>query len=131
MQFALVGIVGFIVDASLLTLLFNVLDYNLYLSRLCSFSCATLTTWLLNRLYTFRMQIPLEQSKGQEYSRYLMVQIVGALLNLLVFVFVIWLIPQLKSIAVIPLAIGAFFGLVFNYTGSHYWVYRNNGNATN
>lgn len=123
MQFAVVGIIGFIVDASILTLLFNILDYNLYASRLCSFACATIATWLLNRLYTFRAQIPAEQSKGKEYSRYLIVQTGGALLNLLVFVLVIWLVPQLKSIAVIPLAIGAFFGLVFNYTGSHYWVY--------
>ncbi len=123
-RFAVIGALGFVVDASILTLLFNVLDYNLYIARLISFSMATLVTWLLNRLYTFHAHIPVINSKSKEYGRYLAVQIGGALINLLVFVVVIALLPQLEKIAVIPLAIGALFGLLFNYTCTHYWVYK-------
>lgn len=124
LAFSLIGGIGFIVDASVLTLLFNGLDINVFLSRACSFSAATLVTWQLNRAYTFKAHIPVINSKSREYGRYISVQVGGALLNLAVFSIVIFYVPDLRSIVVIPLAIGAVFGLVFNYLGTHYWVYN-------
>lgn len=49
LSFGMVGIVGFVVDAFLLTVLTIHLGLDVLPSRTVSFACATLFTWLLNR----------------------------------------------------------------------------------
>ena len=126
--FAVVGGVGFIVDGGLLTLLSQYFQLDVYFSRLISFSAATLTTWLLNRALVFKSKRGASTRKSAEYGRYLCVQVVGAAANLGVFTLVIAAYFPLKSVPVIPLAIGAVFGLLVNYTGSRYWVFAKGRN---
>ena len=59
-----------------------------------------------------------------EYGRYLATQVIGALANLLVFIVLIELIPQLAATPVVPLAVGAVAGALVNYAGSAWWVFR-------
>ncbi len=121
--FAAVGGAGFVVDASILTILSQVLGVNIYESRVISFSAATLATWFLNRTFVFQRQALSPRSRSAEYVRYLLVQTGGALLNLAVFSVLIEWIPPLRFYPVVPLAAGAAVGLVFNFTGSRYWVF--------
>lgn len=124
LSFVIIGAIGFVIDATILTLLLHSSDLTLLSSRIFSFSGATFVTWLLNRTYTFKLNTKKTIYKGLEYLKYISVQLFGALLNLLVFITIIWLQPDLISIPVIPLAIGAFFGLLFNYLATYYWVYK-------
>lgn len=121
--FILVGTVGFVIDAGILTILANYFALNLYLGRAVSFSVASLVTWMLNRLLTFRAATRHTPVNRAEYFRYLLVQVGGALINLLVFTALLYFYPMLKSQPVIPLAIGAIFGLAYNFTGARLWVY--------
>lgn len=121
--FVIIGSVGFAIDAGILTALSRIFDVNLYLSRLFSFSTASLATWLLNRSLTFRSQTRGVNIHKSEYMRYMLVQIAGALANLLVFSILIAFYPVLKSYPVLPLAVAAIIGLVINFTGTRYWVY--------
>lgn len=121
--FTLVGGVGFVVDASILTVMIKQFGFNLYIARSVSFTCASLATWLLNRSLTFRDNTQATHIRGSEYFRYVTVQIVGALINLLVFVLLTLLWPQLGALPVVPLAVGAVFGLLFNFAGTRIWVY--------
>lgn len=121
--FVLIGGIGFVVDASILTTLSVSLSVNIYISRLISFSSATLVTWLLNRTYTFKQQVAPNARKLDEYRRYIVIQIGGGLINLLVFSILILIRPDWSSIPILPLAIGAVFGLIFNFTGTRFWVY--------
>jgi putative flippase GtrA len=124
-SFALVGTIGFVVDGGALTVLSVVYGLNVYASRLVSFSLATCVTWWLNRMHTFGL--PAGQGSvtyAGEYGRYVAVQIVGALLNLAIFAWLIRLNPNLRQIPVLPLAVGAGAGLVWNYLGARLWVYR-------
>jgi putative flippase GtrA len=121
--FAAVGGVGFAIDAGVLTVMMKLLGQNLYVSRLLSFSCASLATWLLNRSLTFRTATRNVDISSSEYARYVTVQIIGALINLLVFVLLVRLHPALSDIPVIPLAVGAVFGLLVNFAGTRFWVY--------
>jgi len=125
--FALVGGVGFVIDAGVLTVMMQLLDKNLYLSRLISFSCASFATWLLNRSLTFRANTRDMEVSGVEYVRYVTVQIVGAAINLLVFVLLVQMRPELVNLPVIPLAVGAVFGLLFNFVATRFWVYPDRG----
>ena len=117
----LVGSVGFVVDAGILTLLSQKFSVNVYISRLFSFPAATIITWLLNRSLVFNFHV---QKTRREYGKYLLVQIGGALLNLGVFVLLLIAFSSLQIIPAVPLAVGALFGLVFNYSGVRHWVFR-------
>lgn len=122
LRFACIGAFGFFVDASILTLLSTQWAVNLYAARCVSFAAASLLTWLLNRRFTF---IAAEgQSKKMEYFRYVIVQSVGSLANLGVFMILIGAFAWLARMPVIPLAIGAVFGLLINFAGNKSWVFR-------
>lgn len=121
--FTFVGGVGFLVDVSILTLLSQYYDFDIYLARLVSFSSATMATWVLNRKIVFRQEVDPDRSKSEEYARYLLVQTTGGGVNLLIFTLFIMVAPSLKSQPIIPLAVGAIFGLAINFTGTRYWVY--------
>jgi putative flippase GtrA len=123
LRFVLVGGAGFVVDGSILTLLSVQLGCSVYLSRLISFLSATLVTWLLNRRFVFSTDAVL-QSRSAEYARYLTVQVIGALANLGLFTVLVAQIPAWKTVPVVPLFFGAIVGLVINYSGARFWVYR-------
>ena len=124
-SFALVGAIGFVVDGGALTVLSVAYGRDVYASRLVSFSLATFATWWLNRMHTFGLSSARANvTHAGEYGRYVAVQIVGALLNLAVFAWLIRLDPDLRHIPIMPLAVGAGAGLVWNYLGANLWVYR-------
>jgi putative flippase GtrA len=122
LRFACVGVFGFLVDASVLTLLSTRWGINLYAARVISFAAASLATWLLNRRFTFSLVEG--QSKRVEYVRYMVVQSVGSLTNLGVFMVLVGTFSWLARVPVIPLAVGAAAGLLVNFAGSKTWVFR-------
>jgi putative flippase GtrA len=124
LAFGLVGAIGFTVDGGVLTLLSQTFGINIYLSRVFSFSVATLVTWLFNRTMVFAHGAARTRNKRHEYGKYLLVQTGGALLNLGVFSALIKSFPRLETMPIVPLAAGAAFGLVFNYSGARYWVFK-------
>lgn len=124
-SFAIIGAAGFVVDGGILTYLSVGIGANIYVSRLISFTLASLTTWLLNRKYTFRRSCDFPGiSRGREYSRYVIIQTCGALINLGIFTWLVAANPALKAIPLIPLAVGAGIALVFNFVGARMWVFR-------
>jgi putative flippase GtrA/SAM-dependent methyltransferase len=123
-RFAAVGAIGFVVDAGVLTLLVATFGFGVYSARAVSFSAAVFVTWLVNRRWTFAQGAAERRvGAGAEYARYLLVQIMGALANLGVFVAVLAARPDLVRLPVVPLAVGAIAGLVVNYLGSRAWVF--------
>ena len=109
----------------MLTLLSQYYGFDIYFARLLSFSSATMVTWVLNRRIVFRQEVDLDRPKSIEYARYLLVQTAGGGANLAIFTLLIMLAPSLKDHPIIPLAVGAIFGLAINFTGARYWVYSN------
>ncbi len=122
LSFGLVGAIGFLVDGGVLTFLSQSLGVNIYLARLVSFGLATIVTWYLNRRYSFRSANQ-GLHRRVEYLRYLTVQIGGALLNLCVFSVAVYLYRWMEAYPIVPLALGAVVGLIFNFTLSSMWVF--------
>ena len=119
-RFAVIGIVGFGIDASVLHLLVTQAGWSPFTARTLSFPPALTATFLLNRSWTFRaLRLP----PAQAYGAYTIIQLVGALLNLLVFFLCVLLVPILYDWPLIPLAIGAGAALVFNFTASRRLVF--------
>ena len=119
--FAIVGAIGFLIDAGILTVLMTGYDLDHYRARAISFAVAVTATWYLNRRWVFdRHAVPMS---GREYSAYVLVQIIGAGINLSIFVLAIESVPELARIPVIPLAIGAVAALLFNFAASSRFVF--------
>ncbi len=122
-SFGCVGVVGFAVDAAVLSLLVQGAGANVYLSRVVSFFVAVFVTWLLNRTWVFRRARGPKDDKKREYASYLLVQGGGALINLGVFAALVALHPALKAQPVIPLAVGSFAAMFFIFAGAQFWVF--------
>lgn len=129
LRFALVGVIGFVLDSGILTVLVSILGLNPYGARVISFTAAVLGTWLINRRWTFGERQLTRASMGSEYMRYMAVQILGAASNLCIFVFALRRDPSLLRYPVIPLALGAAAGLVVNFVGSRVWVFADRSDA--
>jgi len=121
--YALVGLGGFLVDASILTFLVLHLDMGLLPGRCISFSAATLCTWLLNRIFVFSARGTRSHGRFGQYGRYLAVQIAGAVTNLTVFFLLVQSLPILAHMPVVPLAVGAAAALGLTYLGSRRFVF--------
>ena len=93
-RFGLVGICGFVVDGGLLSLLVTKFGTNPLVARSISFPVAVFTTWLLNRRFTFDVGRSSAKGEVSEYSRYLIVQLAGAAVNLAIYGLLLMLIPM-------------------------------------
>ena len=119
--FLVVGGIGFLVDAGILSWLVMVLDWGPYGARLVSFGGAVSVTWYLNRTYTFQQQRVLPRTS--EYARYFTVQGMGALINLAVFAAATLTFPQLGAYPVLPLALASGVAMVFNFLGAKFFAF--------
>jgi putative flippase GtrA len=120
-NFTLVGGVGFAIEALLLTLFVKLAGWQPWYARIPSFLTAVLVTWILNRRYTFAGR-GLERS-SVEVVCYILIQAVGAAVNLAIFCALLFYRPSLGEVPVIPLAIGSIGGFAFNFGASNAFLY--------
>lgn len=120
MRFSLVGIGGFIVDAGVLLLLNTIV--GLYWGRLISFALAVITTWLLNRSFTFDASNT-HKSMRKEFGQYFMAMIVGGSANYGVYAGLVYYIDLLKQWPIIGVAIGSIVGLLINFSLAKNWIF--------
>ena len=125
--FAGAGAVGFVIEAVVITALVVLLEINIYLARLISFTLAVLATWRLNREFAFSGSASADRAR--EYGRYFLVQTFGAIVNLGVFAILVTLYKSLHAWPVIPLAAGAAVALLFNFVASRAFVFVGRGQA--
>jgi putative flippase GtrA len=119
--FVIVGAIGFLVDAGILTALVTGFGAGHYVARAISFTVAVTATWYMNRRWVFDRVTAHKSSR--EYTSYLVVQVIGAVINLSIYVAVIELVPKLAETPVIPLALGAAVALLFNFGASSRFVF--------
>ena len=123
-RFLIVGAIGFLVDGGILTLLHSMFDFSLLQARLCSFSAAVTLTWYLNRQHTFAASKDVRYV--HEWGRYAIVNSIGAVLNLGIFLWLVYRFTALANWPIIPLAIAASIALVFNFFASRHLAFRHN-----
>lgn len=121
--FAIAGTLGFLVDAGMVSLLVNVLDWNPYLGRLLSFLCAVATTFVFNRAYTFAAA-DAAGTLAQQAGRYLLAMTGGFVVNYGAYAVLVHQVELVREWPVIGVAVGSILGLVVNFVSSRYWVFR-------
>jgi putative flippase GtrA len=78
--FIFVGLIGFLIEYTIVSLFVNTFSSGVYLPRLLSFPLALLATWRLNRKFTYRVSGP---PSWDEFFRYLQANGISQSFNLL------------------------------------------------
>lgn len=112
LRFGGVGAVGFAVDGGLLFLIVEA-DVAPYVARLFSFGSAVLTTWLLNRNWTFLGAD--RRNPAAQFIRYLTSQSLGAASNYAVFAIFLFLAGSSTLNAMIGFVLGSAIGMFINF----------------
>ncbi len=113
--FVFAGAVGFVVDAAVLTFSVSVLGLEPVAGRVPSFLAAVVTTWLLNRRYSFRTS---RAPSLREFATYLSAMALGLAANFAVFAGVIRLSLFAADLPILALVPATLSGMVINFLTS-------------
>ncbi len=119
--FGVAGVVGFIVDTTVLYLLKDLM--GVYSARLISFLCAAQATWLFNRAITFRNRKS-GHSTIKEFGFYLAMMSIGGSVNYAIYAFLISSYAAVAQQPVLGVAAGSIAGMVINLLTSRFIIFR-------
>ena len=122
LKFALVGAVGFAVDAGLLILLFDLLRLDLATARIAAFVSAASANWFLNRIYTFADR-DRRGRKSLQWMRFVTSAVLSAIPNLGIFFLLMRVFPETTGHALLAMCCGILAGYYCNYRLAHGWVF--------
>lgn len=119
--FGISGVVGYIVDASITT----VLDPSLgvYFARIPAFIAAATSTWLINRNLTFGKHTSRHTSLLKEYAHYLSLMIIGLTVNYAAYAVSITMFGHIPHAVLICVAIGSLSGMFVNFIVSKKFIF--------
>lgn len=119
--FAVVGTLGFLVDAGVVLGLVR-LSIGALAAQAIAFAVAVTVTWFGNRSWTFRDRVG-RLGLAQEWMRYVSANLVGWLVNNGVYSLLVLEVPVVAREPVWAVAAGSLAGLVFNYTATRRSVF--------
>ena len=122
LSFAVIGAIGFLVDAFTLYAAMHLLGAGLYSGRVLSYLAAATTTWALNRRYTFRPQR--SPNMVAEWGRFLGANAAGGLINYLTYAALVATQTTVAEHPALGVAVGSLAGLALNFVLSRYLVFK-------
>lgn len=120
--FLVVGGLGFAVDAGLLWLGLNRFGLTALAARCISFAAAVLTTWILNRSFTFATQR--SRGQGSEMILYALATLFSGGINIGVYLVVVAALGREGFHPFLALAAGVGAGLASNFLLYNFVVFR-------
>jgi putative flippase GtrA len=123
LRFGIVGGIGFLVDAGVLTLMLA-LGLGPYSGRVVSFLAAATTTWALNRSFTFRRDSPSPTHPAGEWLAYLGLMVIGGLVNYGTYALAVAILDPVARHPVIGVALGSIAGMAINFWTSKTMVFE-------
>ena len=120
--FGISGVAGYLADSSITFFLKPVL--GLYASRIPAFAIAATVTWLINRNITFRDKKSRHDKLWKEYTHYLSLMMLGAVVNYVVYAVSITFLKDLNYAVFICVGIGSLVGMIVNYLTSNRFIYN-------
>ena len=125
LRFALVGTLGFAVDAGVLALLLASGIAGFHTGRCLSFLAAASFTWALNRRFTFADPggAGASGTRGGQWARYVAAMTAGAALNYAVYALVLHVLGYSVLLAPLAVAAGSIAGLGLNFLSASRLVF--------
>jgi len=121
-RFGIVGSIGFLTDAGILSLLVYFFGSDPYLGRGISFPIAVTVTWYLNRNMTFAASPSAD--KKREWGLYFVVNSMGAGINFIIYSILLYSIQYMYTNPILALAVASIIALFFNYYSSKILVFK-------
>lgn len=128
LRFALVGVLGFIIDAGTLAIAVQIFHVGLYLGRTLSFLVAVTATWALNRNFAFRHAASI--GRIAEWLRYLCSNAVGGAVNVGSYAWLVHQSAQARGHPTLAVAFGSLAGMLVNFTLMKLFVFRSRTRST-
>jgi putative flippase GtrA len=125
-RFALAGTAGFVVDAAVLYAALAA-GMGYYSGRAVSFFVAVVTTWLINRTWTFEARRT--RPTVAEFARYFAAMALGGAVNYATYAIVVSVLPRAPWLPLAGVAAGSIAGLGVNFATARLWVFRRHGNG--
>lgn len=122
LRFGMVGLAGFAVDTAVLYAALA-LGAGPYLGRVPSYLAAATTTFLLNRVWTFRHRRGAAPAHRQ-WLAFLVLNLLGFALNYGTYAVLVALVPLVAAHPVIGVFAGALAGMTSNFLLSRRLVFR-------
>ena len=122
LRFAIVGVIGFIVDSAVLYTAIYGIGLDPYTGRVLSFVAAATTTWSLNRRFTFPGAG--DASAHRQWAVFVAFMTLGALVNYGTYAAVVYFGPEHALTPLAGVAAGSIAGLAINFTTSRLFVFR-------
>jgi putative flippase GtrA len=119
LTFSIVGVIGFIVDSSVLYLGLE-LGLGLRWGRVLSYLVAVTATWALNRHFTFGAS---RRRPVVEWARFAITQLAGAAVNLGTYFALVAMSAFIARIPVLGVAAGSIAGLAVNFAVARAFVF--------
>lgn len=125
-KFALVGVVGFIVDIIALYFGLYIIGLGFFTSKILSYLVASTTTWYLNRNFTFQKDNSSNLIK--EWVSFVGANGVGGVINFTLYTIIIYGVSFTTLVPLIASSCGSIAGLIFNFTISSKFIFKSNQN---
>ncbi len=123
-RFSLSGVVGFIVDAGIVTGLTRLIHMWLIPAQLFAFLVAVTITWAINRRFTFWHGR--SHNKIKEWIHYLGANAFGGAINNGVFSALVLTSPLFSKAPILAIAGGSIAGLAFNFSSAKLLIFVHN-----
>jgi putative flippase GtrA len=123
LRFAIVGTLGFVVDAGVLALVLQSGLAGFHAGRCLSFLAAASFTWALNRRFTFADGAASHGGGGAQWARYVGAMSAGAAVNYAVYALVLAWAGYTALIAPFAVAAGSIAGLGVNFSAARWFVF--------
>lgn len=121
-KFGIVGVGGFVVDASFLYFALHVLGFGRIAAGFFAFPFAVTLTWIGNRLYTFR-EVE-HEPMARQWAKFAMVCAIGIIFNRGTYSVLVSTVPLVYDYPIIGLLAGTAAGMFFNFFASKRVVFR-------
>lgn len=121
-KFGMVGVVGLVVDVTILYAILSTGMLGPYASRMISFLAAVSTTWALNRIFTFRGDH--DGTLIGQWAKFLAANAFGGALNYATYAALVAGTAVVAEHPFLGVAIGSVVGMFLNFTASKKLVFR-------
>lgn|SRR3990167_3657768 len=119
LPFCIIGSIGFLMDVSIFSMMHII--FPPLPSRIISILCAMHFTWISNRTFTFKIN---KKINRMEWANYLMINTLGALINLNIFLLLIKNFVLFQHYFILPIAASTLVSMWFNFLMFKYHVFK-------